>query len=223
MALTAVDICNRALLRIGEKQTISALDDASVGAQVCSAIYEQCRDELLASFPWPFASKHGLLAALLTTKRSGWTFAYSAPPDMVEARYIYAGYRRGAPIGGAGVFGPCYFGAAPLPLGGVGKDIAFTVESNDTGDGRIILTDQPSAELIYTALISSEAAYPPLFVNALAWKLASELALAIPIKAQLADWAEKRFDVAMAKAGAQAFRESTEDIQPDSEFISVRG
>lgn len=224
MVTAEADICNRALARIGQKnELISDLaTDQTETAALCNVFYPQCRDELLASFPWPFATKHQVLA-LLTTTRSGWACAYAAPEDMVQAQYIYPGFRRGAPIaqGPFGVRGG--FSSAQLPLGGISSTIAYAMEASDDGTSRIILTDQSSAELIYTAQIIAVVAFPPLFVDCLAWKMASELALALPIKAQLADMASKKYELSFARAGAQAFRESTEDIQPDSETIAARG
>jgi hypothetical protein len=51
----------------------------------------------------------------------------------------------------------------------------FSVETNTDGSD-IIYTNQANALLKYTAYVSDTAKFPPAFVDALAWKLASNLA-----------------------------------------------
>ncbi|WP_435310644.1 hypothetical protein [Primorskyibacter sedentarius] len=52
---TDVDICNMALLSLGESK-ISALSDQTTRATVCSLFYAPVRDAVLESFPWNFAT-----------------------------------------------------------------------------------------------------------------------------------------------------------------------
>lgn len=219
MATVESDICNRALLRVGQKQTISNLEtDTTTPGALCRVLYAQCRDEVLEGFPWPFAAKHQVLA-LLPTTRSGWAYMYELPEDCLFPRYIYAGVRPGgaAPVTSSAII------AATLGRLPALQKVPFTVELSDDGAGRVLLTDQSAAELIYTAEVADVTAFPPLFVSALAWRLASELALALPVKAALADWANKQYLAELARAGATAFRGAQEDPQQDATYIASRG
>ena len=56
MSYIDVDICNLALYRVGQRQPISALDDGSLGAQLCSLMYPIARDGLLTKAQWRFAT-----------------------------------------------------------------------------------------------------------------------------------------------------------------------
>jgi hypothetical protein len=54
MAATDVDVCNLALVRVGERQLLTSLTDGSSSALVCSQSYPQARDALLSKSQWKF-------------------------------------------------------------------------------------------------------------------------------------------------------------------------
>ena len=51
-----VDICNRALSKLGAAR-ITSLTEDSVNARACNAMYESVRDAELRAHPWNFAMK----------------------------------------------------------------------------------------------------------------------------------------------------------------------
>lgn len=57
-----VDICNRALIRLGAK-TITSLTEDSKEARLCNIIYDQIRKDILRGHPWNFAIKRVTLTA----------------------------------------------------------------------------------------------------------------------------------------------------------------
>lgn len=57
-----VEICNRALQRVGAKR-IAALDGSDKESRECLVAYAPLRDFLLRSHPWSFAIKRAALAA----------------------------------------------------------------------------------------------------------------------------------------------------------------
>lgn len=197
---TPAQVCNLALLRVGQRQLIDSLDENSLQARTCKALYATARDSALEACWWPFATRRANLP-LTNSTRSGWGYVYTAPADCLQARYIYSGSRTPS----------------------AANRIAFSLELNDTGNGRIICTDQQAPELVYTAQLTTEALWPGLFVNAMAWRLAVELCLALPIKPQVALAMDRGLEKAMAAAIATAMREGQEDAEPDSEFVTIRG
>jgi hypothetical protein len=215
MATVEADICNVALYRIGQKEMIASLDEASVQASACKVLYPNARDVVLASFLWAFAEKYATLALLVPT-RTGWSYEYQLPSDCIAPRYISTGVRPGALT--STVDSICLPASA-----GAGQKIAFAIGASDDGTGRILLTDQAQAELVYTARITTVIAFPPLFIEALAYRLAADLALGLPVKPGVADQMERAFQMALARAGAAEFRGQQNDPQSDSEFITVRG
>ena len=75
-----VSICNRALAMIGAN-TITSLLDGTTEANVCNAIYNDARDDVLRSRPWSCAIKRATLAQLSADPVWGFDKAYSLPND----------------------------------------------------------------------------------------------------------------------------------------------
>lgn len=100
------DICNVALARVGVRQFITSLDpavDAEEFAALCAVLYPAVRNNLLARFPWGFASREQVLqaAALGPTDPKvlpGYAHVYLDPSDILTAQAIFAGVRPGASV-----------------------------------------------------------------------------------------------------------------------------
>lgn len=88
MALSAVQISNLALGRIGILQGIDDLEEASDEARACSLYFAACRDDLLGAYDWPFASRTSTLGKTADNPESGWAYAYRLPSDCLVARSI---------------------------------------------------------------------------------------------------------------------------------------
>ena len=58
MALSAVALAGRALLKIGAA-AIQSFEEKSAEAEVAGALYAPVRDALLSSYPWSFATLAG--------------------------------------------------------------------------------------------------------------------------------------------------------------------
>jgi hypothetical protein len=163
MAVTEASICNVALLRVGQRQTIDSLEEATTEAMACKALYPFARDSLLEEVWWSWATKRQVLALTAET-RTGWSYVYAFPSDCVTARYLSASVR---------------FPAED-------QTIPFAFEASDDGTARVLLTDQESAELVYTAGITNPNLWSAMARDALAWRLAADLVSALPVKPQLA-------------------------------------
>lgn len=199
---TQVGICNLALGRIGSRKPLASLEENRPEAQQCAAIWDTVVETALGSAWWTFATGRAVLAQSATeTERPGWEYVYALPSDCVQVRGLWAGVRTPAPH----------------------MRTPFAVEANDAGDGKVLLTDDAEAQLTYTRRLTTVPLYPPLFTDALAWMLASELALSLPVKPDLSRNAFQRAELALARAAAAALREGQEDAPPESELISVRG
>jgi hypothetical protein len=149
-----VDICNTALGYLGDDATVASIDppEGSPQADHCARLYPIARDSALESHAWGFATARKALGDPLGTTRDGWTYVYAAPSDMLKPQAV-------------------------LPDGWTRDDdpVEFTVEIDDTGQ-TLILTDEGTATLRYTRKITDTGKFTPLFVDALAWMLASKLA-----------------------------------------------
>lgn len=200
MISTPAQICNLALLRIGVKAQIDDLaSNDSTEAQVANACYEHIRDTLLSDFHWPFATKRSKPAALSST-RSGWVYAYPLPGDCLTPQGVWSGDRN-----------------AP-----VDAKVPFTIELADDLGSQWFLTDQQSAEILYTARLTALPVMSTPFVDALGWALAREFILSLPVKLEYSERAEKRYQLALSVAKRHALTSRQVDRPPDAEHIRAR-
>lgn len=195
---TAVTICNIALARIGVSTFITSLSEASNEARVCSLFYEQTRDYVLRDFDWNFAEKRVVLADA-GTPPAEWAYKYTYPSDCLRARYIAV---------------PC--------MRTVRNDqrIEFKV-ANESGQ-KVIYTNQPAAELIYTYRVEDPTLFDSMFSSALSYKLASEIAMPLSVQADIGQAALKAYKDEVAVAAGHSMSESQEGPAPESEFVTVR-
>lgn len=164
--MNSVTICNLALSHIGN-YSISAFTDPTKEAKISKALYEPTLDALLRSFAWGFATKRKNLA-LLTETYSGYDFAYAYPTDCLNIIKIYNP--------NSGMINN-YYNAVSFNFN---ERIEFDVIVNSDLNQRVILTNQEQAELVYTAKVEDANLFDPMFVDALSYKIATEMAL--PLK-----------------------------------------
>lgn len=199
---TEGELCSIALLNIGQRQGVDDLDENTEEAAACKAYYGACRDLLLRKYPWKFAKLRSTLA-LRTETRSGWLYAYGVPGNCIAPLRIWNGDR----------------------MPDAESKIPFTTEAYETNGevaGQLLLTDQPAAELIYTARVKAVALFPPDFVEALVWLLATRLVLALPVKPSVATMAAEMAKSAFREAIASQGRYDQPDVEPESSYITGR-
>jgi hypothetical protein len=201
-----VDICNRALSRVGSTKLIEALtQQASVEAAQCNLWYSRLRDELLASFAWPFATARATLTAVDGESRTNWGYVYALPSDSLQVLYlVLAGVRRPQ----------------------VEQRIPFVIESMRDSTGKawkkVLLSDLAMAEAVYTARIEDPEQFDELFEDALSWRIAVELAYSIVKDPKLAQYAQQQYRASLHAAAANAANEVQDDPDPVSTFESCR-
>lgn len=211
---SVVEICNMALSRIGNSQRIDSLTERSVAAEQCSLFYEQARDMVLRDKPWPFATKFVSLAEIATNPDPAFPYSYSMPADCLMARRIvndvfpvdywpYQGY------GCAG------FDIPRVPA------IPFRVIQGEST--RLIATSVSPATLEYTVRVEDPGFFDPIFVSALAYKLAVEIAAPLSKDQSIVNRCEGAYQSLVATAFAQGMNEGSADQMPESVFITGRG
>lgn len=78
-----VQISNLALIKIGA-DTIASLTDPSKNAKLCSVVFEVCREQLLRSHPWNFATKRVKLSPLTDKPAFDYNYQFSLPSDCLR-------------------------------------------------------------------------------------------------------------------------------------------
>jgi hypothetical protein len=80
---SAVDICNRALQKLGADRITSLIQDTE-NARACNVAYQIVLDAELRSHPWNFAVKRAQLAADSDTPAFEYSYQYTLPSDFIR-------------------------------------------------------------------------------------------------------------------------------------------
>lgn len=88
MATSQIDLCSRALVKIGAG-SISSFEDGTVEAEVAASLYSVVRDSLLSIHPWNFATAYASPPRLAATPVAEFSSAFLLPSDCL--RVISAG------------------------------------------------------------------------------------------------------------------------------------
>jgi hypothetical protein len=83
MASSPVDLCSRALLKIGAN-TITSFDEGTAEAEVAASLCPLVRDALLAVHPWNFGIVCSELPRLATSPIADYAHAFRLPPDCLR-------------------------------------------------------------------------------------------------------------------------------------------
>lgn len=203
-----VDIANVALLRIGQLATIADMNEDTPQAQAVKAIFSHARDAVLEAFMWPFATFRATLNVIASVDddpddanlRSGWGYVYQLPNLCIAPRYIWPGTNNP----------------------GEGQEVPFTIEGDETR-GRVLLTDHEEAELVYTKLVDVPARWSPMFRDALATRLAADLAMSVAKKPDLGLGLFRMFDSLISRAAAAQANQARKELPPpDPSYIRDR-
>lgn len=190
-----IDIYNMALSHVGTTVTVQDKLERSVERITCSRFYETARDALLSykSCDWRFAETSVILAEL-GSPPTNWLYQYAFPNDCIRPMYIV--------IPGL---------QAPRD----DQRIVFQVSGG--ASSRVILTNQPEAELRYIQRITEAERFPAPFVEAMSLRLAALIAMPLvkdkSLRDELFGLSEQAIQVAMAFELNQA--------QPEQEPRSI--
>jgi len=89
MASSIIEICNNALLDLGE-DAIMSLTDGSKAAGLCNHRWPAVRDAVLRAHPWNCAMAQAELAAAAAAPLWKWEFQYTLPTDFLRIIRIVA-------------------------------------------------------------------------------------------------------------------------------------
>lgn len=195
------DVCNMALMRIGHEDTVDDITtDKTSAAIACNTFYAQCRDTVLRAHNWGFAKCQLALSLLDVTAPTNWAYAYAYPSDCLMLRSIVLpGQRYATP------------------------EDSIPYEIGNIGGVKVILCDQRAAEAVYTVRVDDLNLWDPLAISALAYMIASEVAMPLSAKPDLATAARQGYASAMLAAAGADSNEMCQSPQPDCEFIRARG
>ena len=176
---TEVSICSNALRRLGD-DPITSLTDDTERARLCNSFYEDSRDAVLRSHPWNFAITRASLAKLSTAPAYGFANQFALPTNPYCLRVLGMEY----------------------------EDYIFKVENVAT-HGRVLLTDEATANILYVARITDTNLFDAMFVDVLTQKLAVDLAYPVTnsttLQTQMQKVFEKKLSAARSIDGQEGF------------------
>ncbi|MDD4915740.1 MAG: hypothetical protein PHW13_11970 [Methylococcales bacterium] len=158
---TQIDICNLALGKLGDEAVLSAVSPPfqSMQAQYCALFYPQALNVLLQKHAWGFATLTAALTQAATNNNPLWRYAYTLPSDYLNLITVKQ--------------------PEALPLSYGGPAFYFNLDQFVEYDiqAGVLYCNIDNAVLVYvSSTLAVEANFTPLFVEALAWLLASMLA-----------------------------------------------
>jgi len=217
MPTSEVEICNRAIGRVGVDQLIESLDDPNNRARNAKLQYEPCRDEVLADFPWNFAQSCVALALVADVEMPGWAYAYRYPANSLKVHRVTG--QEGQRLQGLSNW-TCEVWNYDVLLP---NKQPFSVMADPVNAGaKLIVTDVPLAYAWFTYKVTDPSQFSPLFRSALAWRIAMELALSLRASPQLYNNAANQYGWAVSQAQVLSLGEETPDAQPASPAVQAR-
>lgn len=186
---TKVDICNIALIALGD-QRITSIDDNNERARACKNRYDDVRDAVLRSYHWNCAVHRTSLVRDSVNPAWGFSYRYQLPSDCLRVLDVQ------------------------------NYEVPFEVE------GRYILSDASSVNILYitnNSLILDETKFDSLLVQAIAMRLAMEIAETLTGRRDLRQDMTAKYQAVLAEARSadSAERGLPKTIESDV-FVSAR-
>lgn len=187
MAVSEVTICNLALSWLAGNLIIS-LDDDTNEAKLCKANYELSRDAVLESMAWTFATTRYRLTPEVDVPAWGYANQFTIPSSVITLLEVSAN--------------------ADVPNGA--NDLDWRREGN------LILCDE---DVVYVKAIFKQddpVRFPPNFVQAVAARLAAEIAIPLTESLTVMTTMEGKYKDRLLHAAA------TDGIQGKMDVIDSR-
>lgn len=84
MALSAIALCSRALIRLGAAP-ITSFDDGTAESEIAGALFSPVCDALLSAYSWSFATGQVALTPLATPPVADYQKSFQLPADFLRA------------------------------------------------------------------------------------------------------------------------------------------
>lgn len=178
-----LDVCNTALIRIGEYPLDTLTEDVDAKARkaqdACNSTYENAIDEVLTDFDWSCARARKTITADATAPDFGWDYRYALPSSPYCLKVVQ-----------------------------IEDKPSYRIEGR-----YILTDQETSINLTYTKRITDETELDPILRQAIALKIALKVARFIApsetLRGAIAD--EYRETVLRAKAANQAADYNTDE------------
>jgi hypothetical protein len=197
MTTSPVSVANMALTRLGGK-SIASLDERSRESIVINGLFQNSLETVLRAHPWGFAGRQRVLAVVDSPlDGAGWAYVYGYPADCLAVRKLHN------PVPGSD----------PVPY-------EVTTDGNGT---RVVLSDLSNAVLLYTARLADLSRADPLFIEALSYKIAAEIAIPLTQDKNMWDIMQKLYQAALSQARTVDANEGQARAPGVASWLQARG
>lgn len=194
-----VEICNRALTKVGDDRIIS-IDDDTERARVLKAVWATVRDSEIRARNWNFAMKRASLAALSSTPDWGFDNEYQLPSDCLRVVQVND-----------------HFMSVSLSDYRVDQETPFQIE------GKKILTDIAAPlKIRYLRRVESTAELDDSFVDVFVCRLAAEVCEKLSQNTAKKESIISEYRMAVSAAVHADAIENPPDQRPDDSWIMAR-
>lgn len=205
---TDIDICNLALSKL-DVYPITSFVQGTKESRSCSAQYLNSLKSVLEDHPWSFAYKAlALTLATPVVDYLQWEYAYNYPTDCIAIRRINNGQSSSI-----------YYDEEDedkIP------EIEYDIMAKADLASKVIVTNKEDAILEYTAYVIAPEMFTSLFIEALAYKLAGDLAITIRGDSKLQSNMYGLYQQSINKAKLSDSKQFYKKRENDSDFIEVR-
>ncbi len=193
--MSKIEIINRALLKLGEPP-IASLNDAAFATSY-EMIFNDVKNLLLSAYPWRFAVKTKKLARL--EKMFFNRFMYQLPADFLLLIKVYI--RTDADV-------------ADFRL--------VSAEDYEIADGCVTAFYKGAIQIDYVARLDDDSNFSPLFREAMAAKMAAELAMRLKHSVAIKQTFDNEFFNLIRQAELNNEIMKSAEFLPDGSWIKIR-
>jgi hypothetical protein len=208
MVAVRVDIWNIALLRIGENdQLVEEEQEERPASEACLKVYDNVLKRALEAYHWSFAKKQSSISQHATATREGWEYVYALPTDCITPLALLMDDVR-------------------IGLQTRDEREPYEIVKGDTDGERYLLSDLDDDDfekLEYICFNQHVPDYSSEFISAVAWLLASELALALTKDLERHKVCLQMYQMDIATAAAQDKNRQQEDTEQSTPSVDARG
>jgi hypothetical protein len=210
MAVSTISICNQALGWLGANSILS-LTDSVQEAQLCKENFDELRDVVLEEREWTFAVRRLKLTPLVLKPVYGYAEQFLLPSDVIRVLNVPAS--RGQ------------FGGLPFLNGGAGADTQeglfdWRVETIDAG--RVILANLDAIRVRVIWRVINEKLWSPMFTQALAARLAADLAMPLTNSRVMQKDMWSLYDSKLRAAATMDGMQGKSEVKRSDNLINVR-
>lgn len=196
---TDEDVVNLALSRVGAKSISTLASDSTVEAVQARIVYYNARDTLMRSHPWNFITLRVELTDSGTDPVFGWDNGFLLPSDFLRLISVHATNDN----------------QDQIPYRLEKQDISSTLTD-------VLLINSSTCWIRYVYLETDPAKWAADFQDALAWLIASELALVLPVSVTKYEVLEKRASRTLTFAKSVDGQEDYPERIPDGSWVTDR-